>query len=133
MKRSATYLPIFLLLGACTYWPPEGNGGQAELFDTATAGNNNLRIENAAAIECFDRMIQDMSVSAVADYYPGELNNISVAWTRAVRAHAGRLDEEAQIDLMDLRSNISTLGKKIAGNGQIPEQTLVINVKEPCL
>ncbi len=102
-----------LTLSACAYWPPEGHGGQAESFETAPSYRDDLRSVNLEQIECFDRLLQSLSTGPVRLQHPAKLSELSVAWTRALRAHAGNLDQEAQDDLVILGQKLKQFQKTL--------------------
>lgn len=134
MLRRLMAISCLLTLSACAYWPPEGQGGQAESFKTAPAYLNALRQSNKKRIECFDLVLQNLSASPVGERHPAKLSELSIDWTRALRAHAGHLDIEAQNDLVTLDEKFKSFEKTLRRDShfQLVSNSAFTTAKEIC-
>lgn len=116
MMKSCTTLAAFLFFATgCSVWPPHGQGGQAESFETAPTYRDALRIANKRKLECYDRTLQGLQASALRQRHPARLQTLSKQWTRALRAHAALMDREAQHDLIILAQEFNTFQKTLKG------------------
>ena len=115
MKHTACLFSI-LMLNACAIWPPQGKGGQAESFETAPAYLSSLRQANKEKIECFDRQLQDMALNSVNKTHPAKLKELTVQWTRAVRAHSAHMDIETHNDLAEFEEKFRQLSQSLKRN-----------------
>lgn len=132
MFRSMIPFSLLVLLNGCAYWPAQGHGGQAESFETEPAYWSSLRKENKAQIECFDRLIQEMTLNSVSQTHPAKLKELTVLWTRAIRAHAGHLDLETHNDLSALQEGFRLLSKDLRAKQNFQLVSTSYSVKGAC-
>ncbi len=112
MLRLILILPTLItLLSACSIWPAEGRGGQAEDHEYKTVYLNILRITNTERLNCFHREIQYLSAGTAGRIFPAKISQMNDLWNRARRAHGGFFDLEASMDLYELSGNFSNLIK----------------------
>lgn len=132
MLTKSCALACILALSACAYWPPAGKGGQAESFETAPAYWSELRQTNKDQLDCYDLLLQGMSASALRQRHPAQLNDLSISWTRALRAHAAHLDFEAQIDLATLRQKIERFQSTLTRENHFQLASTPTSFQEVC-
>ncbi len=130
--KSLTLTVCALTLTACAYWPPEGQGGQAESFETEPAYWSELRQNNKRLIECFDRTIQGLASSSYQQRHPAKLKELSIDWTRAIRAHSAHMDLEAQNDLITLAQKFRQFHKILQRQGHFQLISNATTSQETC-
>ena len=106
-------------LSACAYWPPYGEGGQAEDYRVEEDSGQALYVQNGERLACFHRHLQTLKATKPGRTHPAALAVLDIQWARAKRAHAARMMFEAREDLDQLAASYKTLLETVGNRSSV--------------